>query len=132
MSQSGQAEIVWTTEAASGSVGGWLSGTAAAAFTGAFSGSSDSFYTVYVMTSGANPPASVKWADVTVRPTPIATLILPSAAGTASINYLGPGISGSSVANTLGFFNVVSPLKPAVFVDPGAGASWYRIVIVGR
>jgi hypothetical protein len=132
MAQSYQAEIIYTTEAASGSVNGWLSGAAAVQHTASWSGSHDTFYSVYVMTSGANPPAAVKFADMTVRPTALATLIIPSAATTASVNQIGPGISGSTTANQIGYFNIVTPLKPAVWVDPGAGASWYRIVVVGR
>lgn len=127
------AQIQWSTDQASGSVnGGWLSGAAATQFTGTWQGSTGEFYSVYVMTSGANPPSSVRFADMTVRPIPIATLVLPNAAGTASVNYIGPTLSGANVANSIGFFNSVIPFQAGVLVDPGAGASWFKIVVVGR
>jgi len=132
MAQPYQSEIVYTTEMASGSVNGWLSGAAAAQHTAAWSGSQDTYYSVYIMMSGAAAPASVKFADMLARPIPLATLVIPSTTTTASVNQIGPGISGVNVANAVGFFNMVGPLKPAVWVDPGAGASWFRIVVVGR
>ena len=125
------AQYFYTTEMASGSVNGWLSGAAAIQHTAAWSGSAGEYYSIYVVASGANPPASVKFGDVLVKPVSLFSLIVPTA-GNSSVNMIGPGVSGVNTANVVGYFNAVCPMAPAVFVDPGAGASWFKIVVVGR
>lgn len=123
--------ILYTTEMASGSVGGFLSGVAASRHTATWDGSYGSHMTVYVMSSGANGPAAIRLADMTVGSTPMVTFPALAANSVVAVQ-VGPGCSGADGHAGLTCYNFAPPSMPALLVDPGAGASWFRIVVVGR
>lgn len=125
------ARILYTTEMASGSIGGFLSSSAAVRHTATWDGSYGSHMTVYVMSSGANGPASIKLVDQTVGNTPVVTFPTLAANSVVAVQ-VGPGCSGADGHAGLTCYNFVPPSLPALFVDPGAANSWFRIVVAGR
>lgn len=126
--QQNETRIIYTTAAASGSANGWMSGTAALQFTGTFSGTSGRYWSVYIATSGANGiAAGGKFVDGGIPLFTLPTL----AANSSFVIQIGPGVSGTSTAQTA-FYSMIPPLNPTIWVDPGAGASNFRITVVSR
>jgi hypothetical protein len=122
MAQLGQVEQIYDS--------GWLSGVA---LTTSVAASHDTYLSVYVAASGAGgPPVAAKLQDQTIGAVTIATLLLPAINGVA-LNMLGPTISGSNVANSLGYFNANIPIRPVLQVQHSASATaWYRVIVTGR
>jgi len=119
MSQPGQAEYIYDS--------GWVSGTDLSA---SYSGSYDAYHSIYVLASGSAAPSAAKVVNDVTAGT-ISTLTLPTA-NNGSVTHMGPGISGSTVANQVSYVNTLMSLKPIVQVTRGAGASWFRILVIGR
>lgn len=122
MALPGEASIIYDS--------GWISGSA---LTASIDCTDEEFIGVYVAASGAGgPPVAAKIQDNTVMPITIATLVLP-VANAATLNMLGPTLTGSNIANSIGYFNTIVPLRPVVQVQHSASAAaWYKVVVVGR
>lgn len=106
---------------------GWITGSN---LTASWSGSYDVYHSVYVMASGALPPQA---GNVSDRGVNLGGLVMPAAGGTA-VTFFGPAITGTDIANTMGYRNVFVPEKPAVQIQAtgSVSSSWYRVMIVGR
>ena len=129
--QYNNAQILWSTAAASGNIGGWIS-SSNGPVTATFSNQVGEHCVVYIAMSGANPPTTGFLQDVTIYPINIATLVLPSVATSASVNMFGPRVSGTNVANSVGYFAGVAPYLGGILIAPGAANSWVKVIVVGR